>query len=387
MSPSLRPPPKIKPQIQNMPAGDASRPGDPLPGLTDPELALFAEGMGEFNNTEDAAGGLGPVFNNSSCVSCHGTPGIGGSSNQTVTRFGHAGLSGFDPLESLGGSLLQARAIAPGAKEIVPPEATVRALRQSTPLFGLGLIEAIPDASIVNGAKRQKPDGVTGKVHFVQDAATGRTRAGKFGWKAQQATLLAFSGDAYVNEMGITNRFFPTENAPNGDIARLLQYDLVLDPEDTIDPATGRSDIDAAANFMRLLAPLETKPLSRSAAAGQKVFHATGCAVCHVPEMRTGPNEIAALNLQPVHLYSDLLLHDMGALGDGITQGQANGKQMKTAPLWGVGVSGPWLHDGRAATLDAAVRAHAGEAWSSANRYGKLTKDQQRQLVEFLNAL
>jgi CxxC motif-containing protein (DUF1111 family) len=387
MKRSHRPPPRIRPQSQVIPTGGMARAGDPLPGVSDAEFEAFAEGMAEFNNTEDAAGGLGPVFNNTSCVACHSVPAIGGSSPLTVTRFGHRGTGGFDPLELPGGSLLQAMAIDPGAAEVVPPEANVISLRQSTPLFGLGLIEAIPDAAIIAGARLPKPDGVRGKVHYVQDVTTGRIRVGRFGWKAQQATLLAFSGDAYVNEMGITNRFFPTENAPNGDSGKLLQYDHVLDPEDTVDPATGRGDIDAAADFMRFLAPLPQRPAGVSGGAGKQLFQAIGCALCHTPVLQTGPNTSAALHLKPVPLYSDLLLHDMGALGDGITQGQADGRAMRTAPLWGMQASAPYLHDGRAATAEAAIRAHAGEAAVSKSRFEKLTPAQRQQLLDFLNSL
>src|SRR5438105_7323685 len=149
---------------------------------------------------------------------------------------------------------MQDSAIDPTAQEAVPAQANVVAKRKSTPLFGLGLIEAIPDSAILQNAQNPKPDGITGRPSIVQDVATGHTRIGRFGWKAQQATLLAFAGDAYLNEMGITNRLFPHENAPNGNAHLLEVYDGVSDPEDTTDPASGKADIDRLADFMRFLA-------------------------------------------------------------------------------------------------------------------------------------
>lgn len=363
------------------------RPSDPLPNLTADLLTAFSDGLEEFTHREDAAGGLGPVFNQNSCAACHIQGGIGGAGLINVTRFGRVTNGTFDPLADLGGSLLQALSINPAARELVPREANVVARRQTTPLFGLGLVEAIPEDVILSGVREGKPDGVKGKAHMVTDIVSGQRMVGRFGWKAQQATLLAFSGDAYVNEMGITNRFFPTENAPNGKADVLAAFDLVADPEDTIDPVTGKSDIDHSADFMRLLAPLRPLPPSASASAGRAVFQSTGCAVCHTPRMFTGTNDIGALNQKPVDLYSDLLLHDVGALGDGIVQGDAGPRDMRTAPLWGTRVSAPYLHDGRAPTVDAAIRFHGGEAEASRNRYLKLSVQQRQQLLDFINTL
>ncbi len=363
------------------------RPSDPLPNLTADLLTAFSDGLEEFTNREDAAGGLGPIFNQNSCAACHVQGGIGGAGFINVTRFGRVTNGTFDPLADLGGSLLQALSINPAARELVPREANVVARRQTTPLFGLGLVEAIPDDVILAGVHEGKPDGVKGKAHMVTDIVSGQRMVGRFGWKAQQATLLAFSGDAYVNEMGITNRFFPTENAPNGKADVLAAFDRVADPEDTIDPVTGKSDIDHSADFMRLLAPLRPLPPSASASAGRAAFQSTGCAVCHTPRMFTGTNDIGALNQKPVDLYSDLLLHDVGALGDGIVQGDAGPRDIRTAPLWGTRVSAPYLHDGRAPTVDAAIRFHSGEAEASRNRYLKLSVQQRQQLLDFINTL
>jgi len=361
--------------------------GDALPGLSATEFAEFAQGKAEFINVEDVEGGLGPIFNNSSCVSCHGIPAVGGSSSTLVTRFGRSSAGGFDPLEALGGSLLQSMAIDPAVQERVPASANVIAQRESTPLFGLGLIEAIPDITIVEGARRIKPFGIRGRAAEVVDLATGEMRIGHFGWKAQLATLLDFAGDAYLNEMGVTSRLFPHENAPNGNQALLAQYDLVADPEDVVDPVSGKGDIDFAADFMRLLAPPPRSRPSSSANRGEFLFEQVGCALCHTPVLMSGPSPIRALSRKPVALYSDLLLHDMGALGDGIAQGDAGPGEMKTPPLWGVRVSAPYLHDGRASTLDQAIRMHDGEAQVVRERYLQLTRDAQRQLIDFVETL
>ena len=290
-----------------------------------------------------------------------------------MTRFGRTTNGVFDPLAALGGSLLQDHAISlPLGQEVIPAQANVVVHRQTTPLYGLGLIEAITDSTILQGVKKNSPDGVEVlPPPWSPDVVSATVRVGRFGWKAQQATLLAFSGDAYLNEMGITNRYFPTENAPNGNTAIFQQLDTVLDPEDTVDPATGKADIDKFADYMRYLAPPPIVKLTTNAGSGSGLFMQIGCTNCHTPTLTTGSSSVPALNCQKVNLYSDLLLHDMGSLNDGIQQGDATPNEMKTAPLWGARASGPYLHDGRAATLDEAIRAHDGEAKASHDRYIK----------------
>lgn len=378
--------PPAKTPLRPLP-GVALQFGVPLDGLTAVETLAFEAGREEFEAVETVEGGLGPIFNDSSCVACHSAASTGGASARSVTRFGRLSNGQFDPLEQLGGSLLQAQAINPEAQEVIPPEANVVALRISTPLFGAGLIEAISDQTIELNAQRPRPDGVTGRAAKVLDVASGTVRVGRFGWKAQQATLLAFAGDAYLNEMGVTSRLFPTENAPNGRQDLLLKYDRVADVEDAVDPATGKSDIDHAADFMRFLAPPPpVRPMALSL-AGARQFEQAACSACHLPVMLTGASPSKALAHQPVRLYSDLLLHNMGALGDGIAQAAASGKEIRTAPLWGLRARTVFLHDGRASTVDQAIRQHAGAALRSRQRYQAMKPDEQKALLAFLMSI
>lgn len=378
--------PVHQPRILALP-GPVPRAGEPLPGLTPEQMADFAEGLEDFEQVEQVEGGLGPVFNDVSCVACHFAGGPGGAGAVTVTRYGRRTPTGFDPLTLLGGTLLHQNSIDLGIREVIPKPANVIAHRQSTPLFGLGLIEAIPDRAILANAQHPSIDGIRGRAVQVTDLATGQSRVGRFGWKAQQASLLGFAADAYLNEMGITSRLLPNDIAPNGDTELLAAYDKVADPEDAVDPATGKGDIDKVADFMRLLAPAAPLSLSFNAQNGRQLFQQANCAVCHVPVMMTGPSPVAALNQKPVALFSDLLVHDMGLLGDGIAQGAAGPQEMRTAPLWGLRLSAPYLHDGRAATIDDAIRAHDGEAKNSRDRYLRLTPLQRQQLLEFLGSI
>ncbi len=362
-----------------------ARPGDPLPGLTAEQLNLFLDGKDDFMKTEDVAGGLGPIFNRDSCVACHSSPAVGGASAINVTRFGLSVKGRFDPLDSLGGSLLQENAITFEAQEVVPAHANVVVQRNSTPLLGLGLIDAIPEAEIVRNAKAYPAERIKGRVGWVSDVVSGKRMAGRFGWKAQQATVLAFAADAYANEMGVTNRYFPTENAPNGDLVRLAKTDFIQDPEDA--PAVGLADFEKVANFMLFLAPPPASKPTPSLASGRMLFDAAACSLCHTPVMRTGPSPVAALRNKEVRLYSDLLLHDMGVLGDGVVQETAGGRDFRTAPLWGAAGSAPYLHDGRAATIHDAIIAHDGEGKVSKERYLKLNKAQQKLLTDFVLSL
>ena len=362
--------------------------GEPLRNLTSDQLARFEAGKDEFNEVETVEEGLGPVFNDVSCGTCHSGPAIGGGSDRLETRFGSRGRHGrFDPLTQFGGSLIQEQGIGvTGAceylAETVPPEATIVAKRRTTPLFGLGLVDAVPDAAFQQIAlsERSDPDQIGGVVSIVTNLTTGLPAVGKFGWKGQNPTLFQFAGDAYVNEMGITNPQFPGENCPGGDCGALS-----CNPLPTVnDDGTG---VQAFADFMTFLAPPPRGPITGAAILGEHQFNSLGCADCHLATLRTGRNSVAVLNQVTFHPYSDFLLHDMGSLGDGITQNQATGRLMRTAPLWGVRKLTTLLHDGRATTLAQAILAHDGQARRSRDRFARLSSFDKAQLLAFLNSL
>ncbi|MEA2489295.1 MAG: hypothetical protein QOH21_1087, partial [Acidobacteriota bacterium] len=206
--------------------------GAPLAGLSAAQTGAFNAGRGTFNRDETAATGLGPVFNQASCGECHSVPAIGGGggNNRNVTRIARRVNGAFDPLTELGGSLIQNRAI--GARngsvhnfvaERVPAQASIVVQRRTTPIFGLGLVDATPDADFIALAAEQaaRGDGVAGRVNMTDNLRAGMKTVGKFGWKAQVPTLFQFAGDALLNEMGITNPDFPNETCPQGNCAEL----------------------------------------------------------------------------------------------------------------------------------------------------------------------
>ena len=373
------PPPGSTPTANNV----TVQYGDPLPGLTNAQRNLFLDGKDGFMKVQTVEGGLGPIFNRDSCVACHSAGGVGGGSVVNTTRFWSKELGQFDPLAPGAGLLLHDRAIAPEAQAFLPRSASIITQRNSTPLFGLGLIEAISEFTIVSNARKYPNDQIHGRIGYVRDIVTGGIRSGRFGWKAQHGSLTAFSADAYRNEMGITNKHFPAENAPNGNLELLAKYDKVLDPEDQATPGH-LAEFESVANFMRFLAPPTPGP---APLGGLALFTSVGCAQCHTPMLSGGSSPVAALSSKPVWLYSDLLLHDMGSLGDGISQGAANGNEFRTPPLWGASQSAPYLHDGRAPTIDAAIRAHEGEGRIVRDRYLKLNAAQQKLLSDFVLSL
>lgn len=369
-------------------AARAAEFGAALSGLTEDEKARFAAGREVFVETETVADGVGPVFNDDSCGACHSTPAIGGGSDRIETRFGRRARGAFDPLAGLGGSLIQEQGIGrQGAcdfvGETVPSEANVRAGRRSTPLFGLGLVDALSDATLTELAARQRArtPATAGRARLVADAVSGEQRIGRFGWKAQVPSLLHFAGDAYLNEMGITSPFFPDESCPQGDCSA-LRCDPVADPEDD------GADLFLFADFMAFLAPPpRADGARRQVADGRRVFERVGCADCHLPSLRTGWHEVEALREREFAPYSDFLLHDMGTLGDGIAQDGAGPREMRTAPLWGLRALTTFLHDGRALTIEAAILAHDGQGAVARDRFRALRPDDRRALLRFLRAL
>ena len=374
------------------------RMGDPILGLTPAERARFDTGKVEFNHTLTPAEGLGPIMNDTSCAHCHAQPQAGGSGALKVTRFGKAAVGGnpFDPLANLGGSLLQFQSttVPPDVcQEVVPPEADVVIHRITTSTLGIGLIEAIADADIL-AYQNDPPPGVSGIAQMVQplEDPLGPLRVGRFGWKAQQATVLSFSADASLNEMGLTNRFLGTENTPNGPPGTPPPAcdDQASDPEDGPFP----SRIDRQTDFERFLSQPPQTP--RSGMSGAAVFDAVGCAACHVstPYVTQTVAE-AALSNKTIYPFSDFLLHDMGSLGDGIVQGAGTELEMKTSPLWGLRTRAAigLLHDGRATggtpddNVRAAIAAHDGEAAASRDAFAALSTADQERLLAFTDSL
>ncbi len=359
--------------------------GDPLPGLSAEDAQRFEDGKTEFSAVEEVDEGLGPVFNEASCVACHLGPGtaVGGTSQRLETRFGRTGLDGvFDPLARQGGSLLQDHAIADFVPEVVPPEATVIASRRTTPLFGLGLVDATPDNTFLAIALIQAifNPSIAGRPSIVTDPVTQRPALGKFGWKAQVPSLFVFSGDAYLNEIGITNPIFPDESCPQGDCTLLAG-----------NPVPGLNDdgtgVERFNDFMTFLAPPPRGPQNFFTEYGNIVASVIGCLDCHVQTLQTGPNAVAALDQVAYHPFSDFLLHDMGSLGDGITQNGATGQQMRTQPLWGLRTQARMLHDGRATTLRQAILAHDGQGAASREAFQSLDFFDRIALLAFLRSL
>jgi CxxC motif-containing protein (DUF1111 family) len=353
--------------------------GDPLSGLTSTQLQDFNNGRNVFTKVDDpVADGLGPIFNEASCATCHtgpaGTPAdsaVGGTTERLETRFGRNNGGIFDPLASEGGSLLQDHAIGDVSQylpndnnpnppadcfngfiygpEVIPGDANVVAQRRTTPLFGLGLVDALTDGQLIYNQLLEEfynQYAPAGRISYVTNPDTGRTNVGRFGWKAQVPTLHVFSGDAYLNEMGVTNPSFPVENCQNAGPDNCPALFTACNPFPQLNDDGG--DVNNFTNFMKLLAPAPRGSITPSVSHGAYLFDAIGCTDCHTPTFQTGFNPIAALSNKVFHPYSDFLLHDMGSLGDGITQNQATGRLMRTAPLWGLRTQTALLHDGRA---------------------------------------
>jgi CxxC motif-containing protein (DUF1111 family) len=271
---------------------------------------------------------------------------------------------------------------------VMPADVNTVARRAPIPLFGAGLVEAIGDATLLalEDPFDRNRDGVSGRAAIIQDLATNTRRVGRFGWKAQHATLLAFAADAYRNEMGITNDLFPQEFAVGIGPEQMRRCDPLPDPEDARDPLTGKRGIDNFEAFMRFLAPVGRGAIDETVRTGERVFAAIGCTACHVPALTTAASSHPAFNRQPVPLFSDLLLHDVGT-GDGIRQAAAEPYEIRTPALWGLRFRRPLLHDGRAASIEDAVIAHRNEADLARRGYEALTAAELAALLAFLRSL
>ena len=365
----------------------AVNPGDPFPNLTAEQLEFFQDGKGDFTSVETPETGLGPVFNEASCVACHAGPktAVGGSNDRLVTRFGKTLGGVFDPLSAQGGTLLQDHSIGgPCAfgPETVPAAANVVAQRRTVSLYGLGLVDALTADSMHALATQELRDNpnTAGTAGTALDIGSNQMVVAKFGWKAQEVSLLQFAGDAYLNEMGMTNPLFPDETCPQGDCSLLACNPAPRMNEDA-------EDLVALADFMTGLAPVAPLAWGPNERRGLAAARSVGCFECHTQTLTAGRSDIADIDGATFHPYSDFLLHDMGSLGDGIVQGSAGPTQMRTAPLWGLRFETSFLHDGRATSVDQAIRAHDGQGSSARDKYAGLQNEQRQLLLGFLQTL
>jgi len=336
------------------------------------DTALVERGKELFQTAFTPGEGLGPLFNGRSCLECHGSPVSGGVALEGagfVLRVGRRVPGGvFDPLDGQGGPVARAHSVAELGRACdtapgIPPAANVVSVRSATALFGLGLVETIPDEAILAIAAQP---GTRGRPSLVRDAE-GREQLGRFGWKADTAELEQFVANAFRNELGITSPLAP--------------FDLVPAPE-CIGESGLKDDgraVHAVTAYIRSLPPLpSTEPPSQD---GRAVFTLAGCGACHIPTLPGRDGQL-------VPLYSDLLLHDMGpALDDGMVQGTASGAEWRTTPLWGLGARHRFLHDGRATGIMAAILAHDGDGAEAAEVFRRLTPERRDALLAFVGAL
>ena len=344
--------------------------------------STFDADRATFEEREGIPDGLGPVYNAQSCTECHQSPVTGAISQVTELRAGR--FMGGVFTDHPGGSLINDRAIDARIQQHVFDSDNVRTFRTSLNTLGDGFVEAIDDGTLAAIRAAQPPAlrGLTVDVPVLE--AGGTPRAGRFGWKTQHASLLSFAGDAYLNEMGITNRLFPTE--------RVTAFDTVPDPEDT------DNDIDAFAEFMRATKAPPRGAITTEVAAGAVLFNAIGCNICHTPTIVTAPvgtivngGQLTvpdALGNKVIHPFGDFMLHDVGT-GDGIVQNgfSSTRTKMRTPPLWGVRTRSRLMHDGESLTFQDAIQRHAGQAEVVKLLFDALPPVQKNRLLAFLGSL
>lgn len=370
----------------------------PIDGLTNEQRAIFVRGDEAFGEVFTFRTGLGPLFNQASCERCHVGDGRGHPTTN-LKRFGfNRGDGTFDVMAEYGGPQLQERSMPGYPAEEIPVGANAISVRGGPLVVGLGLIEAIPDQAILSHADPTDAngDGISGRPNLIaapdflglEPGPYNSNYLGRFGRKAGAMNLLQQVANAYHQDMGITSDLLPVEN--HNPLAGGTGGDPVPDPE--VSAAT----VDDVVFYVKTLRP----PSRRNATDptvlfGSQVFETIGCAKCHVPTMTTGPNPIAALANKEVHLYSDLLLHDMGPdLADNFIEGDASGSEWRTTPLWGLGIvenvlggTPSYLHDGRASNLRTVIELHKGEADSSRASFLQLRGSEQEALLIFLKSL
>jgi CxxC motif-containing protein (DUF1111 family) len=433
------------------------RPGtaaaNPIPGLTVDQATLFQIGQDAFNEVEELGDGLGPRFNLDGCGGCHSFPATGGTSPavnpQVAAATAFGARNAVPAFINTNGPIREARFkfrpngardggvhslfVISGRLDTSGSAGNCDALQEDfnahfargnvslripTPLFGGGLMESIPDnvlaTNLARNAAHKAQLGIAG--HLNANGNDGR--ATRFGWKAQNVSLLLFAGEAYNVEMGLTSELFPTERDPNPKCQTDTVPNNITGRTGITDPDLLLSDIEKFSLFMRFLAPPAPSATVPGGAAsithGQQVFSDIGCALCHTPSLQTSTTTVAALSNQPVALFSDLAVHRMGPkLADNILQGNAGPDEFRTAPLWGLGQRIFLLHDGRTTDLVQAIQAHSsgGNSWafgafseaftgersglafapSEANRvienYGQLGDSAQQDLLNFLRSL
>lgn len=365
----------------------ARAPGEPLPGLTEEQNARFLRGREIFAHQWTPEEGLGPLFMQPGCGSCHDLPTIGGAGVEPLreaTRWDPE--AGCDLLANEGGPLVQNYATpllqaAGFTGEAVPPSATGYLAMEGPALYGLGLLEAIPDETIL---AREDPDdadgdGISGRASRLPDG-----RLGRMGAKAYRATIFDLAEGAFRRALGLTTPSYPEEETVGG-VPVPPEADPVPDPE--IPDET----IHLVSDYLRWLAPpLPRDPRTPADAdtleLGEEVFHSIGCPACHVPSMSTGRNEVKALDRKTVHLYSDLLLHDLAPERPTICGPAATPSEVRTARLMGVRFRTSYMHDSRAPTLNRAILLHGGESASVRARFQALAPEFQRALLVFVGS-
>jgi CxxC motif-containing protein (DUF1111 family) len=407
-------------------------------------MRFFEAGLATFVEVDQVADGLGPRFNSNACASCHDQPAVGGSSPMKNPLFSVGSAHGakntipwfiapdgpirearfkVNPNGTPDGGVhaifvINGRDDAPDCKIAQPdflPSGDPHSgkggnpniiFRIPTPVFGDGLIEAIPDAAILANMRNNAPQntqwGIKGHPN-VHISGTANLSANdgtitRFGWKSQNKSLFIFSGEAYNVEMGVTNEVFPQErDETSGCVVNPTPEDAIHLSADSTTAVI--SDVEAFSIFMRLLAPPIPGEDTPSSTRGRALFKSTGCVACHTPSLTTAKmvssgsstNPSAALSDKPVNLYSDLLVHSMGeGLADGIQQGAAGPDEFRTAPLWGVGQRVFFLHDGRTTSLVDAIEAHrsrGSEANQIIERFNRLTGEEQQDIINFLRSL
>ncbi len=359
-------------------------PGEPLPGLDAAQRDRFDRGKVIFNREFEPETGLGPLFNAKACGECHENPVAGGVGDEVevhATAFFPNGVC--DTLADLGGFVYQQQ-VTPALKnalgidkEPIPAKATGQGRRSSPDILGFGLLDAVPDAEILAYADPddRDHDGISGRPNYFFDG-----RLGRFGRKALVPTLAEFNEGAFPVEIGVTVPAAPTEETVAGQ-----PIPPGVDP--VPDPELDAESVALVNAFVRFLAPPSPPRLSGASRRGPELFDKIGCAACHRPRLRTGNSDVKALAHREVAAYTDLLLHDMGpALAD-ICLGRATPSEFRTEPLMGLRFSEKFLHDGRATSIEEAIRLHAGEAAASQSRFAALPQAEREALLAFLKQL